>query len=117
MNDVAIQELTEQLRKEEVANNKRTELTVSLEELTRVALAYEGEDRIISSLEIYERLKKEPPQVGISSGFGKLDEILRGFFPKQLITVSGPTKNGKTQFCIELTSRMKEYHPLWLPFE
>lgn len=90
------------------------------EQLARLEKAYQdyqGEDKVISSYEIAENLKTRTPIVYIPTGIHSLDEILGGFVKKQLIVIAAPTKNGKTSFCIELTTRLKDYNPLWIPFE
>ena len=85
--------------------------------LQEVARIYNGEDKLISSMDIVERMKERPAVSFYKTGFAGLDDILGGFLPKQLIVVSAATKSGKTSFCIDLTSRFKEYNPVWLPFE
>lgn len=91
--------------------------TAALQRLQDIAKMYDGEDKIISSLEIAELIKVRPEQAKMFSGYSGLDNILDGFRHKQLIVVSAATKSGKTSFCIELTSRLKQYNPMWLPFE
>ena len=78
---------------------------------------YTGSDEVISSHEIWEEMKSEPPAELLKSGIGKLDEILGGFLKGHLVVIAAPTKNGKTSFCVELTIRMKDRNPLWFPFE
>lgn len=85
--------------------------------LEKVYESYIGEDKVVSSLDIAEAMKKKPPVPTIKTGLSKLDEIIGGFTPKQLIVIAAPTKNGKTSFCIELTIRLKDRKPLWVPFE
>lgn len=91
----------------------------ALERLEAIAKEYKGEDQVISSFDIREKMKDAPPVEAMMFGAGmsKLDERLGGFIQKQLIVVSAPTKSGKTTFCIDLTSRLKEENPLWFPFE
>lgn len=89
----------------------------SLARLEEAYKNYSGEDRVISSLDLAEEIKSRPPIPKIMTGITKLDDILGGFVSKQLIVIAAPTKSGKTSFCIELTIRLKEYNPLWLPFE
>lgn len=93
---------------------ERNEAKVRLEEAMRV---YTGEDQLISSLDILERIKTEPKEQTLMTGIGGLDDILGGLRRQQLIVLSAPTKSGKTQFCIELTIRMAETKPVWFPFE
>ncbi len=78
---------------------------------------YNGEDKLISSLEILENIKTQPEEEKFLTGVGGLDEILKGFRKNQLIVLAAPTKSGKTQFCIELTIRMENTNPVWIPFE
>lgn len=90
------------------------------EQLARLAdvyEAYQGEDRVISSHDLAIEMQGRPAVPKIPSGLKGLDDIIEGFVKKQLIVIAAPTKNGKTSFCIELTSQMKDEHPLWFPFE
>lgn len=96
------------------SESERLEATVRLEEAMRV---YDGEDKLISSQEIADRIKTSPEEVCHMTGIAGLDAILKGFRKQQLIVLAAPTKSGKTSFCVELTSRMKETNPVWLPFE
>lgn len=93
---------------------EKQEKKARLEEAMRV---YSGEDKLISSIEILERIKTEPEEYTIKSGFQGLDSILGGFRRQQLIVLAAPTKSGKTSFCVELTIRMEHTNPVWLPFE
>lgn len=93
---------------------EKNQARVRLEEAMRI---YNGEDKLISSLEIVERLKTEPEEFKMMTGIAGIDALLKGFRKQQLIVLAAPTKNGKTSFCIELTIRMKETNPVWLPFE
>lgn len=90
---------------------------VQLMRLQEAAKTYRGEDQLITSAEIAERMKTRPEEKKYHSGFKGLDAILDGFRKKQLVVISAATKSGKTSFCIDLTSRMKEENPVWLPFE
>lgn len=78
---------------------------------------YSGEDKVVSSHEIAADLKTRPPVVRMLTGIREFDSILGGFIKKQLIVIAAPTKNGKTSFCIDLTLRLKDKNPLWIPFE
>lgn len=89
----------------------------ALVRLSELYSTYTGEDQLISSEDLVEKIKLQPPEIAHHSGFTRLDGILGGFRPKQLVVVSAATKSGKTSFCIDLTERFKEQQPLWLPFE
>lgn len=78
---------------------------------------YTGDDRLISSLDILERIKGSPVETAFMTYIEGLDAILGGFRENQLIVLAAPTKSGKTQFCVELTIRMPDTKPVWIPFE
>jgi replicative DNA helicase len=112
-----IQEFIKSLEKElSIAKDKRYEAEM-MNRLKEAAKIYQGDDKVITSEELVEDIKIRPEELKIMSGIGGLDSILKGFRPNQLIVIAAPTKNGKTVFCMDLTSKMKEYAPLWFPFE
>lgn len=94
--------------------SKKIEALARLEETMSV---YGGEDKLISSKEILERIKNSPQEEVFLTEIDGLDSILGGFRRNQLIVLAAPTKSGKTQFCIELTIRMDTTNPVWIPFE
>lgn len=112
-----IHDLIKSLEKEIRETTKNEEQEVALLRLQEIAKTYEGDDKIISSLEIWEQMKNAPEEHKILSGYKSLDDILGGFRHKQLIVLSAATKSGKTSMCVELTTRMKEENPVWFPFE
>lgn len=93
---------------------KKLEAQHRLEETMRV---YSGEDELISSTDLLEIIKSEPPEEQFMSGINGLDAILKGFRKNQLIVLAAPTKSGKTQFCVELCSRLNTTQPVFIPFE
>lgn len=110
-------ELLEELDAEIQHNDalqKDTEMRARLEE---AMLSYTGEDKLISSLEILENIKNAPEEEKYLTGISGLDAILGGFRKNQLIVLAAPTKSGKTQMCVELTIRMNDTKPVWIPFE
>lgn len=116
MNDETTQflkQLEEEIKSTKEASEK-TEMMARLEETMSV---YQGEDKLISSEDIVEKIKNQKEEVKYKTGFETLDKILDGFRENQLVVLAAPTKSGKTQFCVELTSTMSETNPVWLPFE
>jgi replicative DNA helicase len=83
--------------------------------------SYEGEDRVVSLKEILvqkyagrERLKP------VQSGLASLDKALDGgFYPGQLVVVSGISGHGKTTLCQTFTQSLMEKSilPLWFSYE
>jgi hypothetical protein len=63
-----------------------------------------GEDKLISSYDVAERLKTLPEEYKILTGWSGLNAILKGFRLKQVLTIAAPTKAGKTSYCIDLTA-------------
>jgi replicative DNA helicase len=114
---VMVMKLIEQLEKEEKRTSAEVQNLESIKRLKEVALRYEGEDRVVSTKEIALAMKSRPPEAVYKVGLKGLDDILGGFRMKQLITLAAPTKAGKTSFAVELTIRLKDFHPLWFPFE
>lgn len=111
--DKLIASLGEEIKQEQVGQ-EQAEALVRLQE---VALIYEGDDRVISSLELLEQIKKAPPERKIFTGFEEVDNLLDGFRESQLIVLSGITKHGKTTMAVEFTVRLRKENPLWLSFE
>ena len=78
------------------------------------------EDRIISSLEMRDELRERPElDLVLMSHLPSLDRATEGFMPGELITISGPTKHGKTLFAQSLTIEFVKQNsfPLWFSYE
>lgn len=67
--------------------------------------SYTGDDRIVPSEELGERLAQEAP-MAIPTGLPSLDRLLNGVEPGELILVSGPTGEGKTTLLMSITKNM-----------
>jgi archaellum biogenesis ATPase FlaH len=81
---------------------------------------YAGPDMIISSFEMLDHVKKnQTAHVTVKSQIPGLDAATKGFQTGELITISGPTKNGKTLFSQTLTRNFHEQQvfSLWFSFE
>jgi len=81
---------------------------------------YEGPDRIISSYEMADHVKKnETAYITVKAKIPGLDAATAGFETGELIAISGPTKNGKTLFSQTLTRNFHEQQvfSLWFSFE
>lgn len=115
MNDIEalIQDLTKKNKEAKQDANTEAELL----RLQEIAALYEGDDKIVSSLDIAAAMKERPPERKLHTGLTKFDAILDGFRLKQLIVLAGITKHGKTSFAIDLTVRLAHENPMWLPFE
>ena len=66
------------------------------------------------------RLKQRPESViKVKSFVPSLDDAIDHFQEGELITISGPTKSGKTLFAQTLTQAFikQQYFPLWFSYE
>ncbi len=80
---------------------------------------YDGEDKVISSYELKLRYAGEKETPKIWSNIPSLDKYTCGFEPGELISISGPTKSGKTLLAQTLTtafSKQQEFST-WFSFE
>jgi replicative DNA helicase len=107
----------EKLEKEIVKTSQDVDKIEDIERLKETAKRYEGDDAVISSEELVERIKNRPEELKLKSGFSGIDRLLDGFRLQQLITLTAATGSGKTTMAMELTIRLKEYNPMWIPFE
>jgi len=85
---------------------------------------YNEDDRIIDSFEkkiaLDIQAKEDESKEIIKSGFPTLDNWLNGFFPGELIIISGPTKCGKTSLIQTMTqniSKEDKHLCLWFSYE
>lgn len=95
--------------------NKKIEKEVKLKE-------YKGLDRVIHAEEKRKELQeinKFKPAFRALTGIPTLDNCVDGFRKGQLIVVSGPPKNGKTQVCQTFTKHfvVAGHKCLWFSYE
>lgn len=105
--------LDKEIRSEKDEVHKAEQL-LRLQEIARV---YAGDDRVVSSEELFEEVKNAPVKEKFMSGFPTLDGLMEGFVTGESIFVTGVTKHGKTSMGMELSFRFKDQNPLWLSFE
>lgn len=81
---------------------------------------YAGEDQVISSQEMQAAFDSAPePILKVKSQIPGLDKLIVDFRAGELITISGPTKNGKTLLAQTLSVNFcNQYQPpLWFTYE
>lgn len=82
---------------------------------------YEGDDRVVSSVDFIEEQKKLGLQKKstVSAGLKKFDSLIDGFQGGELITITGPTKNGKSSFAHTLTKNFEKQgvFSVWFSYE
>jgi len=92
-----------------------------MDEKKKLSLSeYNGEDKVITSHELKIILGTQKANItNARSGIPTLDFLMDGFRDGELITISGPTKQGKTLLSQTLTVNFAKQHlyPLWFSFE
>jgi replicative DNA helicase len=114
---IPIDQLIEKLERELVVAKSDHAMSERLQVLRDTAQKYAGEDEVVSFEDIVAKVKSREELFVIKTGWEKFDEIVRGFRPQQIVLVGALTKSGKTTWCMELTSRIAEHNPLWIPYE
>ena len=94
--------------------DKKIEREVRLKE-------YIGPDRVVYADDLFQELEEErkrtPPFVAFT-GIDTLDQTTEGFRKGQLIVLSGPPKNGKSQLAVTFTTAFwGKYKCLWFQYE
>lgn len=111
--DNLIKKLSQEIQKEQDGLEKQE----SLIRLKEIAKVYQGDDKVIPFSDIVTRIKSSDDELKIMTGWKGLDDLLKGFRLQQLVVVSALTKSGKTSFLMDMTTRFKEYNPMWFAFE
>lgn len=78
---------------------------------------YKGEDKVVSSISLASKVEDEKDEPCIPFPHPEMTKATDGCRPRQMIVVSGTTKQGKTMFTYDLVTRMKGVKPLLLFFE
>lgn len=80
---------------------------------------YKGDDKIITSLDMQDIIRKEPVLQTFKSKIPRLDLAIDGFEPGEVIAISGPTKGGKTLLGQTLTVNFEkqDVKSLWFSYE
>lgn len=117
VDDTGIDLILKNLENEIVKEQKGQEQADGLLRLKEIAKVYHGEDKVIPFSDIVARISQGDDELKIMSGWQGLDDLLKGFRLQQLVCVSAQTASGKTSFLMDMTTRLKDYNPLWFPFE
>jgi replicative DNA helicase len=88
--------------------------------LEKEMFEYKGDDRIVSSHELFEELKKTADSVfSVATGVPMLDRILEKVEAGELIVLTGLTGEGKTTLAMTITQNMAKdnVQTLWFSLE
>jgi len=81
---------------------------------------YSGDDRIVTMDEVVQTEKLTATALrAYSTGLKGLDELVVEFRDSELITIAGPTKNGKTTLAMSITANLLRagHVPCWFSYE
>lgn len=113
-----IDELKKKIQKQLEENDELLSDSDGQERLIETLATYEGEDRLVWTEELIERMKEKPKITPMPTNVENLDEALNGGFrPQQLITLTAHTKHGKTAFGLFLLKQMEEMNSVMIPLE
>jgi replicative DNA helicase len=115
--ELPIDDFITSLKKESEALDDEIVKEERVTRLIDLASRFKGETKLISSLDYVEIIKNQPVQPKIHTKFKGLDDLICGFRPGQLVSISAVAKSGKTNFCMELTANQVDFNPVWFPFE
>lgn len=76
--------------------------------LAQFLSAYEGHDKIVHSHDLDEQIAELENESRYNTGITELDNTIDGFRSNQLIVIGSAPKSGKTQFSVELASRIEK---------
>jgi replicative DNA helicase len=83
--------------------------------------SYEGDDKIITSHELREKLNavKKTPFICVRTGISGIDAAIEGAQDGELYIISGPTKNGKTLLAQTFTKNFSDAgeYCTWFSYE
>ena len=85
--------------------------------LAELLQEYKGDDKIIHSKDLKEKALEVSDEPPLEFPHENMTKATGGVRPKQLVVVSGTTKQGKTMFTYDLVTRMHDVKPLLLFFE
>lgn len=85
--------------------------------LQEVAKTYSGDDALIWSSEILTEIQTTERPPVLKTNVPMLDDMIVGFRPQQLVTLSAHSKHGKTAFALFLIEQLENANPLLIPLE
>ena len=112
-----IQKIIDSIESEKQKAETQIHSADGLLRLQQVAAQYQGEYKLVWSKDLAEEIKNRPERPSFTTGIAEFDQILGGFRPQQLVTISASTKHGKTTMGLFLTECMEALNPVVIPLE
>ena len=99
--------------------NEKIQRKKELNDLLKPFETYSGKDEVVSAQIIKEQVSNDTNQKKYFTSILQLNQIIDGFKPGDLVTMSGISGNGKTEFLISLTKDFidRKYKVLWISYE
>ncbi len=99
--------------------NERIKKKKELNDLIKPFQTYSGKDEVVSAQLLKEQISADSDQKKYLTNIKQLNDIMGGFKSGDLITMSGISGNGKTEFLISLTKDFidRKYKVLWISYE
>lgn len=112
-----ISEVIKKIEEEQQKTEKEICNVEGMQRLHDKMRAYEGQDKLIWSEEILERLSQRKTPRTWNTGVDELDKTLGGFRERQVIVIGGDSGHGKTQIGLFFLEKMEELNPVMIPIE
>lgn len=115
-----VKSMNEELTEQQVEQKfqELEELEAQAEQLASF-VAYDGDDKIVTSHQMKEIFKNQPRIPSLRSKLLSLDNMLDGFRGGEMVVVSGPTGQGKTTLLQTFTHNFAEQgiNSVWFSYE
>lgn len=100
--------------------DKKKKNAKELYEIENFFSTYEGADKVVRSVELFEKLQQEHKDTPVlNTGVPSMDRILGGVEAGELIVVTGPSGEGKTTLLMSITKNIAQAKEksLWFTLE
>jgi len=114
---MSVEEIIKRIQSEKKTQDQEIYNAEGLLRLQEVMKSYEGDYKLIWSDALLAELQNKPVTAAHQIGVPLLDNLIGGFRPQQLVTVSAHSKHGKTAFALFLMEQLERLNPLMIPLE
>lgn len=114
---MSVEQLLKRIETERQAVGTETYNMEGLVRLQETMVAYDGQYRLVWSLDLLKELENKPADPLHTTGVPLLDEAVGGFKEQQLITIGADTGHGKTTMGLFLVEQYERLNPVVIPLE